>query len=175
MECFPFNKQTWVMANQPTFCKCYSALFKQKLFNSTEFRPIWQLQLHYSPVYVCVSLCVSQLLTSEAALSWYSWGFPLCLFTALLPGSNTQGREGKERERQTEKLREKNCTAYAFLSFRKWNQAHLRPCWTWGFAPFCSSGTLNGEGLYLCFRVTDWISKTVKSRREFRGTVAAVC
>lgn len=44
-----------------------------------------------------------------------------------------------------------------------------------GFSPFCLSGTFNGEGLFLCFCVIDRISKTVKGRRDFRGTVAAVC
>lgn len=41
------------------------------------------------------------------------------------------------------------------------------------FSPFCSSGILDGEGLYLCFCVIDWISKMGKGKREFRGTVAA--
>lgn len=45
--------------------------------------------------YACT--CISQDLTSEAAVSWYSGGFPLFFFTALLPGSNAS-KSARQKE-----------------------------------------------------------------------------
>ncbi len=45
--------------------------------------------------YACT--CISQDLTSVTAVSWYSGGFPLFFFTALLPGSNAS-KSARQKE-----------------------------------------------------------------------------